>query len=53
MENIHIPLPSVDASTFAGQMQWFIFGYAYSAAIGFVALAVRLFRMLGKDSPEA
>lgn len=49
---ILIPLPSVDASTFAGQMQWFLYGYGYSAVIGTVAMMVRLFRLAGQSAPE-
>lgn len=39
-----IPQPSQDASTFAGQMEWFIYGFAYASVIASVALMISLFR---------
>lgn len=39
-----IPLPSSDASTFEGQVQWFLAGFAYASTIASVALMIVLFR---------
>lgn len=39
-----IPLPSQDASTFAGQLQWFLAGFGYASVIASVALMIKLFR---------
>lgn len=39
-----IPLPSQDASTFAGQMEWFLAGFGYASVIASVALMIVIFR---------
>ena len=42
-----IPAPNQDASTVAGQFQWFLYGFGYASAICSVALMIRLFRKTG------
>lgn len=41
---MNIPLPSQDASTFVGQMQWFLFGFGYASVIASVAWMIKIFR---------
>ena len=53
MNTISILLPSIDASTFAGQLQWFMAGFGYSSVIASVALMIRLFRAsAGATTPD-
>jgi len=44
--------PVLDASTFTGQLQWFMCGFIYSSVIASVALMVRMFASLGKSQPD-
>ena len=44
----NIAAPQMDASTVAGQFEWFVSGFCYSAFIQTVALGVWLFRQAGK-----
>jgi hypothetical protein len=44
--------PTLDASTFAGQMQWFMAGFIYSSVPASAALMIRFFKALGKSSPD-
>lgn len=46
-----IPLPSLDASTFAGQLQWWMAGFGYASCICAIALAVKLFRRAPGPGP--
>lgn len=39
-----IPAPTRDATTFVGQLQWFIYGFGYASIIASVALMIRLFK---------
>lgn len=39
-----IPYPTTDASTFEGQIAWFLFGFGYASCIFAVALAIRIFK---------
>lgn len=41
---MNIPAPAQDASTVAGQFEWFLYGFGYASVICSVALMVRLFR---------
>ncbi|EIQ00226.1 hypothetical protein OpiT1DRAFT_04768 [Opitutaceae bacterium TAV1] len=41
---IELLTPSLDASTVAGQLQWFTYGVVYGSVICSVAFMVRLFR---------
>jgi hypothetical protein len=50
MNNILYPV--LDASTFDGQLQWFMTGFVYSSVIGSVALMIRMFASLGKSQPD-
>lgn len=47
-----IPLPTQDASTFAGQLQWFMAGFGYSSVIASVAMMIRLFKSLSRSQPD-
>ena len=49
---IEFVMPTLDASTFAGQLQWFMAGFIYSSVIASVAFMIRLFKALGKSSPD-
>jgi len=51
-EMIHYVVPSLDASTFEGQMQWFMCGFIYSSVVASVALMIRLFKGLGQTNPD-
>jgi len=39
-----IPAPTADASTVAGQFQWFLYGFGYASVIASVAMMIRFFR---------
>jgi hypothetical protein len=39
-----IPVPTQDASTFAGQLEWFLYGFGYASLIASVALMIRIFK---------
>lgn len=49
---IEFVMPTLDASTFAGQVQWFMAGFIYSSVIASVAMMIRLFKALSKDQPD-
>lgn len=42
--DITFAVPSLDASTVAGQFQWFLYGFGYASVICSVALLIRIFR---------
>jgi len=46
-----IPIPTLDASTFAGQMQWFLYGFGYASAIASVALMIHVFKKSASNGP--
>jgi len=39
-----IPLPTTDASTFEGQLAWFLCGFAYASVIFSVGLMISIFK---------
>lgn len=41
---MNIPVPTQDASTVAGQLEWFLYGFGYGSLIASVALMVHLFK---------
>jgi hypothetical protein len=47
-----ILIPSLDASTVAGQFQWFLYGFGVGTGFCLIAFAIKLFRMLGRTSTE-
>lgn len=47
-----IPIPTQDASTVAGQFEWFLYGFGYFSVIASVALMIRLFRKAAEDSVD-
>jgi anti-sigma factor ChrR (cupin superfamily) len=49
---ISLALPTSDASTFAGQLQWFMYGFGYSSVIASVAFMIRLVKSLGRETPD-
>jgi hypothetical protein len=42
-----IPVPTSEALTLAGQLQWFIYGFGFGSVIAAVAVMIRLFRGVG------
>lgn len=44
--------PTQDASTVAGQVEWFMCGFVYSAVIGTTALMIRIFKQSGKEGTD-
>jgi hypothetical protein len=47
MSHLVIPLPSVDASTIAGQLQWFMYGFGVGSCLAAVSLAIRFLHRAG------
>lgn len=47
---LSIPAPSLDASTVAGQFQWFLYGVGYGGAVCTVAMMIRIFRKSSSGS---
>ncbi len=39
-----IPIPTTDASTFEGQVAWFLAGFGYASVVFSVGFMIRLFR---------
>ena len=45
-------LPTQDASTIAGQFEWFMCGYIYSISIFSVAFMIKIFSRAGKEGVD-